>query len=75
MSAKEEKDDKIEITITVSGDTYTEIAAECYCCCGNAAAEAIDRMASLVVHHAWREIQRGRHPYWLSTVFEEIKDL
>lgn len=65
----------MEIAITVFGDTYTEIATECYCCCGNAANEAINRMASLVLHHAWQEIQRGRHPYWLSTVFEEIEDL
>lgn len=64
----------IDITISLPIDTHTDMAVECYCC-GNPSNEAISRMASLVLYHAWQDIEAGRGPYWLSSVFEEIEDL
>lgn len=71
-----DKNDTVEITIRVPGDTFVEIATECYCCCGHASNEAISRMASLILHHSWQDIScSDRHPYWLSSIFAEIEEL
>jgi len=75
MSNKSDIPKTIRITIDLAIDTHADMVVECYCC-GNPSNEAISRMASLVLHHAWQDLDgQMPQPYWLSAVFAEIEDL
>lgn len=65
-----------DIMIRLPVNTYLNIAACCYECCGHTSPAAIGRMAALFLHHAWHEMEaEQRWPYWMSTIFDEINDL
>lgn len=69
------RDKFVEVTVRLPADLHTEIATECYCC-GNPSKAAISRFVSLLLYHAWKDIEMAHHnPYWLSPTFDEIEDL
>lgn len=76
MTKRVQTRDERDITIRIPADTHLKLATCCYECCGYASREAISRMAALLLHHAWHELEaQQRWPYWMSAVFDEIDDL
>ena len=76
MTDKTRIRDEREIAIRIPADTYLDLATCCYECCGHASPEAVSKMASLILHHTWHELEtRQRWPYWMSSVFDEVDEL